>query len=200
MTSSDGPNSSQYNDRYNDERERVQQNGMVHPPYSLNQPKPFKARHQGSCFCSKVQFEISRERPLDAKFCHCRTCQTLHGAPFQWAAIIEKTDLYFTKGKDQLVFWNAEEQSQEYVLPCKVSCINCRTPIMDEGRKMLMVFPTLLHFESHEDQRKFYPSCHIFYSQRAVDVNDGLPKFEKHKDSSPQIPESSGNALDKGSD
>lgn len=31
--------------------------------------------------------------------------------------------------------------------------------------------------------------CHIFYSRRAVDVVDGLPKWAKHKDESERIPE-----------
>lgn len=32
-------------------------------------------------------------------------------------------------------------------------------------------------------------SCHIFYSRRAIDVPDGIPKWEEHKDESKQIPE-----------
>jgi len=31
--------------------------------------------------------------------------------------------------------------------------------------------------------------CHIFYSRRAVDVADGLPKFEKHKGEGDPMPE-----------
>ncbi|KAF8954704.1 Mss4-like protein [Flammula alnicola] len=170
---------------------------MNRPPYSLDPTKPFKKRYRGSCFCEKVKFEVARDKPLDAKFCHCPTCQKLHGAPFQWAAIVEKTDVHFTQGEDQLIFWNAEGMSQEYILPCKISCKNCRTPIMDEGRNMLLLFPTLIHFENLEDKQKFYPTCHIFYSRRAMDVKDGLPKFEKHKDSSPQIPETLDEELNK---
>lgn len=32
-------------------------------------------------------------------------------------------------------------------------------------------------------------SCHIFYSNRAVDVPDGLPKWMGHKDTSEVMPE-----------
>ncbi|TFK33232.1 Mss4-like protein [Crucibulum laeve] len=164
---------------------------MNRPPYALpeDSDKPFKAVYTGACFCEKVKFEIAREKPLDAKFCHCPTCQKLHGAPFQWAAIVEKTDVHFTEGEDQLIYWNPGEMSQEYILPCKISCKNCRAPIMDEGRNMLLLFPTLIHFDNLEDKRKFYPSCHIFYSRRAVDVKDGLPKWAKHKDDGRPIPE-----------
>ncbi|KAI5780801.1 Mss4-like protein [Geopyxis carbonaria] len=165
---------------------------MDRPPYSLDtsdDAKSFKAIYSGSCFCENVKFEISREKPLDAKFCHCPTCQRLHGAPFQWAAIFKKTDVHFTSGEHELIYWNPEEKSQEYILPCKISCKNCRTPIMDEGRNMLLLYPTLVHFTNVKHKRMFYPSCHIFYSRRAVDFRDGLPKWSKHKDSSDLVPE-----------
>lgn len=39
----------------------------------------FKALYEGSCHCGRVQYQLSREKPLDAKYCHCTTCQVLHG-------------------------------------------------------------------------------------------------------------------------
>jgi hypothetical protein len=58
---------------------------MDRPPYSLSdENKDSKALYTGTCFCEKVKYEIFRDKPLDAKFCHCPTCQKLHGAPFQW--------------------------------------------------------------------------------------------------------------------
>ncbi|RPB03444.1 hypothetical protein L873DRAFT_1669622, partial [Choiromyces venosus 120613-1] len=143
----------------------------------------------GSCFCQNVRFEICRERPLNAKFCHCEGCQVLHGAPFQWAAIFNKEDVHFTHGRENLMYWHSGEMSQEYILPCKVSCGNCRAPIMDEGRNMLLLFPTLVKFGSVREKRLFHPSCHIFYSRRAIDVPDGLPKWSGHQDESELMPE-----------
>lgn len=60
---------------------------------------------------------------------------------------------------------------------------------MDEGRNMLLMFPTLINFKDVKSKLKFKPSCHIFYSRRAIDVPDGIPKWEEHKDESKQIPE-----------
>jgi hypothetical protein len=49
-------------------------------PYKVHDPSEgFKAVHEGSCHCGRVQYQLSRERPVDAKFCHCNTCQVLHG-------------------------------------------------------------------------------------------------------------------------
>lgn len=73
------------------------------------------------------------------------------------AAIFHKDDVRFTAGREQLVYWSSSEVSQEYVLPCKVSCGTCRSPIMDEGRNMLLLFPTLVHFEDARQRRVFQP-------------------------------------------
>jgi hypothetical protein len=49
-------------------------------PYKVHENDPnFKALYEGSCHCGRVQYQLSRKKPLDAKFCHCSTCQTLHG-------------------------------------------------------------------------------------------------------------------------
>lgn len=49
-------------------------------PYRVhNDDDSFPAKWEGSCHCGKVQYQLSREKPLASKFCHCKTCQRLHG-------------------------------------------------------------------------------------------------------------------------
>lgn len=49
-------------------------------PYAIHKSgDDFHARYEGSCHCGRVSYQLSREKPLDAKYCHCTTCQTLHG-------------------------------------------------------------------------------------------------------------------------
>lgn len=51
-------------------------------PYKVHSKEndgDFKALYEGSCHCGRVQYQLSREKPLDAKYCHCTTCQVLHG-------------------------------------------------------------------------------------------------------------------------
>ena len=79
------------------------------------------------------------------------------GAPFQWAAIFHKEDINFTHGHHDLTWYDSQEKTTRHKLPCKVSCSYCRTPIMDEGRNMILLFPTLIHFKSHEDKKNFKP-------------------------------------------
>ena len=54
---------------------------------------------------------------------------------------------------------------------------------------MWMSFPTLFKFPGRQTPAAFKPSCHIFYGQRVVDINDGKTKWSGHQDESDIIPE-----------
>ena len=130
----------------------------------------FVARYTARCHCQAVCYEIKAD-PLDAKYCHCRNCQVLHGAPMQWAAIFHKSDVRFVGGVEQLKFYRSEERRcqplNQRETPCKVACGICGTWIADEGRRMWLAFPTLFEFAGVKDMPAVVlPRCHIFYSQR----------------------------------
>ena len=151
----------------------------------------FLPRYTARCHCGAVCYEVSAD-PLDAKLCHCRNCQTLHGAPMQWAAIFEKADVRFVTGVDALTFYNTERHAYQPLdareLPCKVACKHCGSLIADEGRRMWLAFPTLFDFgQPAQVPEAFKPSCHIFYGQRVQDMEDGLPKWSAHKDRSERL-------------
>jgi hypothetical protein len=51
-------------------------------PYAIHDTEKngkFDVKWEGSCHCGKVTYQLSREKPLAAKYCHCTTCQRLHG-------------------------------------------------------------------------------------------------------------------------
>ena len=154
------------------------------PDYASAEDKHFISKYRARCHCGGVQYEVCAD-PVDAKLCHCLACQKLHGAPMQWAAIFQKRDVRITAGIDHLRFFNSERLKYERILPCKVSCGRCGTLVADEGRRMWLAFPSLFDF-GHVSRvpASFKPTCHIFYSLRVVDINDDLPKWSGHKDSS----------------
>jgi len=61
---------------------------------------------------------------------------------------------------------------------------------MDEGRRMCLIFPTLIQFPNNENElrqrcrEKFVVRKHIFYGQRVMDVPDGREKWEGLDDKS----------------
>jgi hypothetical protein len=157
------------------------------PEYASLGDTAFIAKYQAACFCGIVRYEVSAD-PVDAKLCHCKACQILHGAPLQWAAIFHKHHVRFTAGLDQLRFFNSEQGTYDRILPCKVSCNLCGTPIADEGRRMWLAFPTLFDFgQGVGAPDSFKPTCHIFYGQRVADICDNLPKWSGHKDNSARL-------------
>merc|ERR1711981_601257 len=131
-------------------------NWKTRPPYSIHD-KDFNALYEASCHCGKVQYQLSRQEPLDSKLCHCTTCQTQHAAPFQWAAIFHKDDISFKEGHHNLEWYDPSKKSIEHKLPCKVRCSYCHSPIMDEGRNMILLFPSLIHFPDNKTKLNFKP-------------------------------------------
>ena len=155
--------------------------------YASAKDASFLAKYRASCYCQAVQIEVCAD-PVDAKICHCLTCQRLHGAPMQWAAIFHKHDVRIVIGIDCLKFYNSEQEIHSRILPCKVSCGLCGTPIADEGRRMWLAFPSLFDFGfPPKVPQTFMPSCHIFYGSRIVDISDALPKWSGHKSKSERI-------------
>ncbi|EED17782.1 conserved hypothetical protein [Talaromyces stipitatus ATCC 10500] len=171
----------------------IDESWKLRAPYQIQKDEEFgPVKWEAMCHCGNVQYQIKRERPLAAKYCHCRACQVLHAAPFQWCAIFFKTDIRFKKGTDSLMFWSSHEKSKKYQVPTKVYCSNCNSPIMDEGRNMCLIFPELIDLgkteEEHLVRRKVFEiDHHIFYSRRLVEVHDGKPKWSELDDKSNRL-------------
>ncbi|KAL8650563.1 MAG: hypothetical protein Q9226_005096 [Calogaya cf. arnoldii] len=66
---------------------------------------------------------------------------------------------------------------------------------MDEGRNMILLFPTLIDFKNAEDRKNFEPSCHMFYTRRVLDINDGKPKWTGINESSDLIADTPQDAI-----
>ncbi|WDP88815.1 MAG: GFA family protein [Desulfobacter sp.] len=157
------------------------------PEYASPEDTGFHPKYKAACFCGAVRYEVSAD-PVDAKICHCRTCQKLHGAPMQWAAIFHKRHVRFTAGLKHLVFYNSEQGRRERILPCKISCSRCGAPIADEGRRMWLAFPSLFDFGYPANvPDSFKPTCHIFYGARVIEIQDNLPKWSGHKNHSRRL-------------
>ncbi|KIJ67055.1 hypothetical protein HYDPIDRAFT_109048 [Hydnomerulius pinastri MD-312] len=189
----------------------------------------FVTKYESECWCGAVKFAFAGD-PLDAKHCHCRQCQRLHGAPFQWAVIFPKTSVRLIRNEaNALHCFSTDTKDARHHVPCKVSCDTCRAPIFDEGRRAVLAYPSGFRFqavkarvsrgegegedekaaetgEGHHDPQhadlhppghygsvpqEFQPSCHIFYGQRVIEINDGIPKWRGHKNDSELMQEMS---------
>jgi hypothetical protein len=148
--------------------------------------------YNASCYCGRVQYEVQGE-PISSKLCHCRGCQMLHGAPFEWVSIFHKHNVRFTpESLDLLYFYSGEldkawdsTKAEERILPVKVSCGWCRAPIADEGRNMWLAYSTLFGFTIESGiPPSFQHTDHLFYGQRCIDLEDDKAKWKGHKNKS----------------
>jgi len=147
----------------------------------------FEARYRARCKCGAVRYEVGAD-PVNAKICHCTVCQRRHGAPMQWAALFHKHDVRVTAGLDRLRFFNTGSNTPERILPCRIDCGRCGTPLADEGRRMWLAFPPLFDFgEPPRIPDAFRPRCHIFYGARVLDIDDALPKWAGHENRSARL-------------
>eukprot|EP00300_Choanocystis_sp_HF-7_P009508 c1646_g1_i1.p1 GENE.c1646_g1_i1~~c1646_g1_i1.p1 ORF type:complete len:505 (-),score=86.00 c1646_g1_i1:11-1525(-) len=156
------------------------------PPFNVTL-KSFESRYSASCHCGRVRFDVSVD-PVAAKICDCVLCAKLHGAPMQWAILFHKEHVRF-RSIEFLKFYSPTEDANydgpERELPCKLSCKHCGTWIADEGRRMLMTFPTIFDVASAPTESSglarfppsFHPQCHIFHDSYCFSLTTSLPKF-----------------------
>ena len=69
--------------------------------------------------------------------------------------------------ENALHFFSTGDQTAEHSVPCKVSCNICRSPMFDEGRNTVLAYPSSFQFSDGKIPLDFYPTAHIFYSQRS---------------------------------
>jgi hypothetical protein len=147
--------------------------------------------YKASCFCGRVKYDVQGS-PLDAKLCHCQDCQVLHGAPFEWVSIFAQDKVRFKRlSLDHLQFYNTKldrcwtsTNANDRILPAKVRCSHCGTPIADEGRNMWLAYATMFRFREGEVPSAFRHSCHIFYAKRCINLMDDKKKWTGEKDTS----------------
>jgi hypothetical protein len=148
--------------------------------------------YNAKCYCGRVKYQV-RGDPTSSKLCHCRGCQQLHGAPFEWVSIFHKHNVRFSpKSLSFLYFYSGETDqgwdsslANQRILPVKVSCAWCRTPIADEGRNMWLAFTTLFGFSVETGIPKtFQHTNHLFYGQRCIETPDDKVKWTGHKNNS----------------
>ena len=119
---------------------------------------------------------------MAAGYCHCHSCRKWHAAPVNaWSG--------WSKDKVRIT---GKTLPSEQTGKCKrVCCTQCGGGVANEipDLGMIVVYPMTLA----DSDFTFEPAMHIFYDERVMDLNDGLPKFadapESHGGSGKMISE-----------
>ena len=122
--------------------------------------------YKGACFCGAVTFEVTGEAPLQG-FCHCNDCRQWSGGPVTSYALWPSGDVTVTAGADKIVSFSKSGQAE------RQHCSACGRAVMTAipVAGMTDVYPHLLAGFS------FQPQAHVWYGERVVEMDDGLPKY-----------------------
>lgn len=79
MSANGGQGDKAHQYQSSDRTDREEDQWKFRVPYKIHEAGNFEVKWRGKCHCGKVQYQLSRDKPLASKYCHCTTCQRLHG-------------------------------------------------------------------------------------------------------------------------
>jgi hypothetical protein len=102
--------------------------------------------------------------PISPGYCHCRSCQTWHGAPFSgrsaWPA-------------DQVEITEEIRVSSKDPVSGRVSCAGREANIAN----LKSEWGTVALYPAVIGEATFEPQFNLHYGERLIDLADGMPKF-----------------------
>ena len=132
----------------------------------------------GECFCGKTRISlIDADAIVSSSICHCSVCRRLCGAPFCANLLTPRSnvriDIY---GSPASVDALAGLQTSKNVV--RYRCTSCSSPTLATlklGKQDLYALPLAAFPRPHP--AKWAPQHHFHYSDRVMDVRDGLTKY-----------------------
>lgn len=132
----------------------------------------------GRCTCGAVEFR-AKGKIVFNQLCHCRACSWAASATPVHIIGCGMPKLEYTKGEDKV------EVKKGLGRMIHGRCSECGTQIYQKPShidSMVALFPTTFHIGGDDSiyQKlpvKFHPTIHVQYENRAMDVQDALPKF-----------------------
>jgi len=126
----------------------------------------------GGCACGTVRYRLA-SAPVDAGWCHCRTCQLNSGSPAMAFASVPASDFVFTAGEDEVGRFASSETGH------RLFCSRCGTPLLmrDDAAPATVDF-SLATLDRPETVT---PSFHIFYASHIgwAPATDDLPLYPR---------------------
>ncbi|MGB1014589.1 MAG: GFA family protein [Nannocystaceae bacterium] len=128
-----------------------------------------RTTYQGRCLCGDVRFQATPPTLFFAH-CHCRWCQSAHGAAFvSWVGLAEKR-FEIVAGNQQVRWYKSTPQSS------RGFCSHCGTTLLFTSE----LCPGEVHVTrtSLEGELDRSPQLHCFFDQHVdwVTIADELPR------------------------
>lgn len=125
----------------------------------------------GKCLCEAIEYEI--QGALGPIYnCHCSKCRRWHGAAFRTRASINKNQLKWLKGSDNLSSYKSSDHVTKYF------CKTCGSPLIStyDNKPEILGIP----LGGLEGLSELTPEAHIFVGSKATwhNITDSIPQFE----------------------
>jgi len=129
--------------------------------------------YTGRCACGNVQFELTGE-PMQVVICHCTVCQRSTGAPFVLVGMWKPEQTAITFGEPL-----PGRQTSDYLT--RHSCSECGSAIYNAVRSERMDSDNFMIPLIENRGEGLQPTHHIYYANRSIDMDGGLPTFDRFK-------------------
>lgn len=114
------------------------------------------------CCCGHIELELAGA-PLTELFCHCKDCQSVHGAAYTPAAMYRKDDVKLVRGSP--IRWKLRTTQ-------RWACPDCGARLLSEGTSEVWgVNPYMPGYG------RFAPRMHINCESAVLPVIDDLPHY-----------------------
>lgn len=127
--------------------------------------------YQGACHCEGVRFTLAGP-PMMAACCHCSICR-------RWTAAAYSMVGFWQPERCELDGALVERATSAWLT--RYRCAGCGTPIYNAVRSERLTSNNFMLplLGALDDLTR--PTCHIYYADRIVDVEDGLPRHDRFK-------------------
>jgi hypothetical protein len=129
---------------------------------------------QGGCLCGAIRFEC-RAEPITAVFCHCRTCQKFHAAPYAACALMPQGAIVVLSGEPMR--YDAIGDSGAVVF--REFCGQCGTQLFSGSSGFSQ--SKSVKIAALDDPAAIAPIAHVYTEHRIPwsCIDDGLPRYAK---------------------
>ena len=133
---------------------------------------------QGGCLCGAIRFEC-RAEPITAVFCHCRTCQKFHAAPYAACAMMPEGTIAVVSGEPA----RYEVVGDSGAVVFREFCSSCGTQLFS-GSSLYPQSKTV-KIAALDDPAAIHPIAHLHTQNRIpwACIEDGLPRFLRQVES-----------------
>jgi hypothetical protein len=123
--------------------------------------------YSGSCFCGKVQFEVTGE-PAAMGYCHCSSCRHWSAGPVNAFTLWKPDALRVTQGASSIATFNKSPTS------FRKWCTQCGGHLFTDHPTfgLVDVYAALI------PQLRFEAGVHVNYEETVLRIRDGVLKLK----------------------